>query len=79
MPDLLGSTKVICAASVEEDVPRWREGKGAGWVTAEYGMLPRGRARSGADGRTPRDRASHRKVTSICDRPRGNGCKDDRR
>ncbi|UTV27887.1 ribonuclease PH [Photobacterium atrarenae] len=36
-----GNTKVICTASVEENVPRWLKGKGQGWVTAEYGMLPR--------------------------------------
>ncbi|MEN8167235.1 MAG: ribonuclease PH [Pseudomonadota bacterium] len=36
-----GDTKVICTASVEERVPRWMKGQGAGWVTAEYGMLPR--------------------------------------
>lgn len=36
-----GNTKVLCTASVERDVPRWLRGKGRGWVTAEYGMLPR--------------------------------------
>lgn len=36
-----GDTKVICTASVEERVPRWLKGTGQGWVTAEYGMLPR--------------------------------------
>jgi len=36
-----GDTKVICTATVEERVPRWLKGKGKGWVTAEYGMLPR--------------------------------------
>ena len=35
-----GETRVICTASVEESVPRWMEGRGSGWVTAEYGMLP---------------------------------------
>jgi ribonuclease PH len=35
-----GGTRVICTASVEEEVPRWMMGKGRGWVTAEYGMLP---------------------------------------
>jgi ribonuclease PH len=35
-----GDTRVICTASVEESVPRWMEGRGTGWVTAEYGMLP---------------------------------------
>ena len=37
----VGDTHVICAASVEERVPGWMKGKGRGWVTAEYGMLPR--------------------------------------
>ena len=36
-----GSTRVLCAASVQEDLPRWRRGSGQGWVTAEYAMLPR--------------------------------------
>jgi len=36
-----GDTKVICNASVEENVPRFMKGEGKGWVTAEYGMLPR--------------------------------------
>jgi ribonuclease PH len=36
----LGRTVVLCAASVSEDVPRWRAGTGHGWVTAEYAMLP---------------------------------------
>ena len=35
-----GETRVICTASVQESVPRWMAGKGRGWVTAEYGMLP---------------------------------------
>jgi ribonuclease PH len=36
-----GATRVLCAASVTEDVPRWRRGSGLGWLTAEYAMLPR--------------------------------------
>ena len=36
-----GLTRVLCAASVTEGVPRWRKGSGLGWVTAEYAMLPR--------------------------------------
>lgn len=55
-----GNTHVLCTASVDENVPRWMKGKGKGWVTAEYGMLPRathtrGRreaARGGQGGRT---------------------------
>ncbi len=35
-----GGTRVICTASVQESVPRWMAGKGRGWATAEYGMLP---------------------------------------
>ena len=55
-----GRTKVICTASVEESVPQWMRGRGTGWVTAEYAMLPastgRRKARdgrkNGTDGRT---------------------------
>lgn len=36
-----GDTRVLCAATVESGVPRWRKGSGLGWVTAEYAMLPR--------------------------------------
>lgn len=36
-----GDTKVLCTASVETGVPRWLKGQGKGWLTAEYGMLPR--------------------------------------
>src|ERR1700689_2190438 len=36
----VGETRVICTASVQESVPRWMMGRGRGWVTAEYGMLP---------------------------------------
>jgi ribonuclease PH len=36
----VGETRVICTASADEGVPRWLAGKGRGWVTAEYGMLP---------------------------------------
>ncbi len=46
----VGETRVICTASVQESVPRWMVGRGRGWVTAEYGMLP---ASTGA--RKPRD------------------------
>ena len=50
-----GETKVICTASVEESVPRWMAGRGRGWVTAEYGMLPASTGR-----RKPRDAARGR-------------------
>jgi ribonuclease PH len=36
----MGKTRVLCTASVEENVPRWLRGRGRGWVTAEYSMLP---------------------------------------
>jgi ribonuclease PH len=36
----IGRTRVICTATVQEGVPRWMAGRGTGWVTAEYGMLP---------------------------------------
>jgi ribonuclease PH len=56
----MGGTRVICTASVEESVPRWMAGRGRGWVTAEYGMLPastgdrkqRDVSKGRADGRT---------------------------
>ena len=54
----VGNTRVLCAASVEERVPPFLEGKGRGWVTAEYNMLPRAthtrnaRERSKISGRT---------------------------
>ena len=37
----LGNTRVVCAATLEEKVPQWMKGRGTGWVTAEYAMLPR--------------------------------------
>ena len=36
----VGETRVICTASIQEEVPRWMRGRGSGWVTAEYAMLP---------------------------------------
>ncbi len=36
-----GDTRVLCTASIEEQVPSWRRGRGEGWLTAEYAMLPR--------------------------------------
>ena len=56
----MGETRVICTASAEHGVPRWMAGRGTGWVTAEYGMLPastgarrqRDVTRGRADGRT---------------------------
>ena len=51
----MGYTAVLCAASVEEQVPRWMQGRGTGWVTAEYDMLPRA-----TSSRRSRDRDSGR-------------------
>src|SRR5580693_3806307 len=56
----MGETRVICTASAQESVPRWMTGKGRGWLTAEYGMLPastgdrkqRDATRGRQDGRT---------------------------
>src|ERR1700676_590896 len=36
----LGNTRVICAATIEDRVPPWMRGRGTGWITAEYSMLP---------------------------------------
>jgi ribonuclease PH len=46
----LGSTRVVCTATVEERLPQWLRGAGQGWITAEYGMLPRA-----TQERTPRE------------------------
>lgn len=69
-----GETRVLCAASVTEGVPPWRERSGAGWVTAEYAMLPRAthtrtsRERTGAKGRTQEiQRLIGRSLRSVTD------------
>ena len=46
-----GNTRVLCTASVEDGVPGWKKGKGEGWLTAEYAMLPRA-----TNTRSPRER-----------------------
>jgi ribonuclease PH len=48
----LGRTQVLCAVTVDERVPGWMRGRGRGWVTAEYGMLPRSVPERAARGRT---------------------------
>jgi ribonuclease PH len=52
----VGGTRIICTASIDAGVPRWLEGRGEGWVTAEYAMLPastgRRKERDGRRGRT---------------------------
>jgi len=69
-----GNTRVLCTASVEEGVPRWREASGSGWVTAEYAMLPRAthtrtrRERTGPKGRTQEiQRLIGRSLRSVTD------------
>ncbi len=69
-----GETRVLCTASVAEGVPAWRERSGAGWVTAEYAMLPRAthtrtrRERDGAKGRTQEiQRLIGRSLRSVTD------------
>ncbi len=71
-----GHTKVICTASVEERLPPWLRGKGEGWVTAEYSMLPRATHTRGAreaakgkqSGRTQEiQRLIGRSLRAVCD------------
>ena len=69
-----GDTRVLCTASVVQGVPAWRERSGAGWVTAEYAMLPRAthtrtsRERSGPKGRTQEiQRLIGRSLRSVTD------------
>lgn len=51
----LGDTRVVCTATIEERVPPWLRGAGHGWLTAEYGMLPRA-----TQDRSPRDASTGR-------------------
>lgn len=71
-----GKTLVLCTATVEEGVPRWLSGKGRGWMTAEYAMLPastgertpRAVSRGRPDGRTVEiQRLVGRALRSVCD------------
>jgi ribonuclease PH len=66
----LGETKVICSATLEPGVPRWMMGGGKGWITAEYGMLPRSskqRIQREADrGRTGRTHEIQRLIGRSC-------------
>ena len=71
-----GNTRVLCTASVDENVPRWMKGKGKGWVTAEYSMLPgasaerinREAAKGKQSGRTQEiQRLIGRSLRSVCD------------
>jgi ribonuclease PH len=71
-----GRTRVLCTASIDEDVPRWMRGRGEGWVTAEYSMLPgssperigREAAKGKQSGRTQEiQRLIGRSLRSVCD------------
>lgn len=70
-----GDTHVLCTASVEDRVPGWMRGSGEGWVTAEYGMLPRAthdrmnrEAKRGQGGRTHEiQRLIGRALRAVCD------------
>jgi ribonuclease PH len=71
-----GKTRVLCTASIDEGVPRWMKGKGNGWVTAEYSMLPgssperigREAAKGKQSGRTQEiQRLIGRSLRAVCD------------
>ena len=71
-----GKTRVLCTATIEEDIPRWLRGKGRGWMTAEYSLLPastgertqRGVSRGRPDGRTVEiQRLIGRAMRAVCD------------
>ena len=69
-----GNTRVLCSASVQDELPDWRAASGKGWVTAEYGMLPRAthtrgsRERKGPKGRTQEiQRLIGRSLRSVTD------------
>ncbi len=69
-----GNTRVLCAVSVEDGVPGWKKGRGEGWLTAEYAMLPRAthtrtpRERGQVGGRTQEiQRLIGRSVRAMCD------------
>src|SRR5882757_1651971 len=54
----MGDTRVICTATVEDKVPMWMKGRGEGWVTAEYAMIPRsGRERNNRETLKPAGRS----------------------
>ena len=82
-----GRTRVLCTASVEERVPPWLRGKGRGWVTAEYSMLPGSTPervdREAAKGKQsrphPGDPAAHRPLAARGHRPRDAGRGADHR
>ena len=66
-----GRTRVLCTASIDDDVPRWMRGRGTGWVTAEYSMLPGSspeRVQRKVSGRSQEiQRLIARSLRSVCD------------
>ncbi|MFN0091249.1 MAG: ribonuclease PH [Acidimicrobiales bacterium] len=66
-----GRTRVLCTVSIEDDVPRWMKGRGSGWVTAEYAMLPGSspeRVRRRESGRSQEiQRLIGRALRNVCD------------
>ena len=66
----VGETRVICSATLEPGVPRWMNGQGRGWITAEYGMLPRSSqrriTREADRGRTGRTHEIQRLIGRSC-------------
>ncbi len=73
---VMGKTRVLCTASIDEDVPRWMKGTGKGWVTAEYSLLPgssrervtREAAKGKQSGRTQEiQRLIGRSLRAVCD------------
>ena len=72
-----GNTRVLCTASVEEKVPGHKKGSGEGWVTAEYGMVPRAtHTRHEPVGAPSEAKRGHRgeKTTTLRPRPRRGAC-----
>jgi ribonuclease PH len=70
----VGRTRILCCATLDDEIPRWLKGKGKGWVTAEYNLLPRStntrvkRERSGPSGRTHEiQRLIGRSLRGVCD------------
>lgn len=69
-----GDTKVLCTASIEEGVPRFLKGQGQGWITAEYGMLPRATHTRNARGSGERQAGRPHDGNPASDRPRAARC-----
>src|SRR5574337_430354 len=57
-----GDTRVLCTASIEDRAPAWLRGKGEGWITAEYGMLPRA-TNTRTDRKSTRLNSSHHSIS----------------